>query len=704
MHLIPIIITLAVLQLSFRTVYWSDLEELSSAQNSILNTLQIVAKIHEICIVASLSEIVLHKIRWDLTGKEGVPFGLVTSGYQISSITYLWSWQFWGGIFENDLRRSYSRRIRLFILVTLASVTAVLVGPASAVSIIPRLDVWDVSFPYLGSATTFIPNSTAELWPTSLTSDFIVKPDCYEPEASRHRYCPSVGIPTILGWDPKNWRVNPNITMPISNTGMVRYLASSKINKHYSGITVSSTVSDLMARDLGCAWGESVYHTPVSMNRPIVEEILGEQNPLQKPAVAVSCQMYNVNTLADMRFPNLGQAIRVPSETWNTSAAVSDSTKLSWVDMWPFGSLGTVLVVTVQGNNVKRYRMVVPCVIDARSIPVRMWIDPLKDNSIHDDHPDIVSLSSSPQQKSLLKKARRIHIHPGWAEAVNVRLSGSNQTSLEQLVSTYLSQTDYHPANDKELERRAGLVNNHLDHWAELETTFLGVSLDNLNSHLLEGRNSGDWVVHRYTGPSYPDLISYALSLSLADALARIRSEIRSYYVTPPLAPVLNQNSRIGTVLCTSIIETWFGQGRNMSGPNWTSLKFSVKRFGYGWGLNSTPIKLAAAVLLLNVFICLAHIASVVYGGWTSPLLRTMGEFIALATNSKPTDKLRNTCAGIDKMRTWQKTMSIRQIGDQHLELVFADGSDEEEIGEIPIPNKRYGALQRAGQRLSHVE
>lgn len=75
-HLIPVAITLGILQLSFRTIFWQNIGG-SDNQNSVLDGLQFGAKFHEICIVASLSEMVLHRIHHDLCQGEGVPLGLL---------------------------------------------------------------------------------------------------------------------------------------------------------------------------------------------------------------------------------------------------------------------------------------------------------------------------------------------------------------------------------------------------------------------------------------------------------------------------------------------------------------------------------------------------------------------------------------------------------------------------------------------------
>ena len=123
----------------------------------------------------------------------------------------------------------------------------------------------------------------------------------------------------------------------------------------------------------------------------------------------------------------------------------------------------------------------------------------------------------------------------------------------------------------------------------------------------------------------------------------------------------------------------------------WTILNYNTIRYGYGWGFKSYPIKIASTVLLLNVAICLAHMLSLLHGGWTSSVLKTISEAIAVAMNSRETQKLQNTCAGIGKLSTWKKTVKTREIKNSHIELIFEDGSDEEKIGTALVPGKKYG-------------
>ncbi|KAF4629375.1 hypothetical protein G7Y89_g8771 [Cudoniella acicularis] len=83
LHVPAISMTLGTLSLNFRGVFW---QAPTSYTNTVLNILQFVAKIQESLMLFSLTAIVLHRIRWEVMTRNGVPFGLLSSGLQYSSI------------------------------------------------------------------------------------------------------------------------------------------------------------------------------------------------------------------------------------------------------------------------------------------------------------------------------------------------------------------------------------------------------------------------------------------------------------------------------------------------------------------------------------------------------------------------------------------------------------------------------------------
>ena len=101
---------------------------------------QFGAKVHEMTAQASLAVIVFSYVRYEMLLGQGLPFGALFSGLQISQASYLWSMEFWGSICSKHL--SVKRRIGMGIIVTVAIVLAATVGPSSAILLIPRLEYW----------------------------------------------------------------------------------------------------------------------------------------------------------------------------------------------------------------------------------------------------------------------------------------------------------------------------------------------------------------------------------------------------------------------------------------------------------------------------------------------------------------------------------------------------------------------------------
>ena len=150
-HLVPVGVAMYEIILNWNTYYVGS----TSYSQAFYQTL---AKAHEIMIQASIAAIVLTCIRKELAVGEGIPFGLLFAGLQVSQISYLWSLEFWGS-FRTAALRSYSR-LTLLVLIPVCIILATVCGPASAILLIPRLQFWP------GGHTDIWINAThSELWP-----------------------------------------------------------------------------------------------------------------------------------------------------------------------------------------------------------------------------------------------------------------------------------------------------------------------------------------------------------------------------------------------------------------------------------------------------------------------------------------------------------------------------------------------------------
>jgi hypothetical protein len=131
LHLIPLSSAIAVLVLN-----WSGYFVGSSFTFS--TTLQFVAKLQELLIQASVAEIVLSIVRSQMM--EGyLPLGALSASTQAMHLPYLWSLDLLAAVTSPSF---LGRRKALFVcLVPLSVLLTALVGPSSAVLMIPRAGV-----------------------------------------------------------------------------------------------------------------------------------------------------------------------------------------------------------------------------------------------------------------------------------------------------------------------------------------------------------------------------------------------------------------------------------------------------------------------------------------------------------------------------------------------------------------------------------
>ena len=150
-HIIPLGVALWEIIFNWNTYYVG-----SSIQNQALY--QFGAKLHEMTAQASIAAVVFSYVRYELSLGQGLPFGALFSGLQVSQASYLWSMEFWGSICSTNL--SPRRKISMAATIIIAIFLAATVGPSSAILLIPRLEYWPA-----GSTDIWINATSQELWP-----------------------------------------------------------------------------------------------------------------------------------------------------------------------------------------------------------------------------------------------------------------------------------------------------------------------------------------------------------------------------------------------------------------------------------------------------------------------------------------------------------------------------------------------------------
>ena len=181
-HIPSLVITGGVLTLTFGNVFW---KRPSEDLNVILNSLQFAAQFHATLIVASLSAMLLHYVHHQLVSERGVPIGFIGSVFQLGMIEYLFQKEF------------YSLKIRYVLLFVPASLLIMLTGPASAITMLPRLQFWDVQNLWLGTGDVnirmYMQGNEIDLFPETLNAANL-PPRCFFANASLQSDCPSYGM------------------------------------------------------------------------------------------------------------------------------------------------------------------------------------------------------------------------------------------------------------------------------------------------------------------------------------------------------------------------------------------------------------------------------------------------------------------------------------------------------------------------------
>ena len=634
--------------------------------------MQFLAKLHEILIVISLSDIILHRLQYEMIQRQGIPFGLLASGYQVSSMMYLWGSEFWSAVFNQELRRRYKRTPALVSVILLSMLVAFTVGPSSAIAMIPRATWHQFTPPVATNSMTFFTNST-EIWPTHLVAGS--SRSGHQPDKDRNG--PQATLAVLSRWVPGIARNSPNLTIPVEDSLMVRSLAASDLDAHgLVGCTLASTTRGLVARELSCMW-DILHALDDTIRRPSLKVSHSPRQEMFKPVVAVRCTSYNQSSTEPIYFPNSvfvgssdDRGWKAPTSALNFSAESTKLVHLSWVELPESATksqIGALLKVSIGMNPLRskhepKQVFVLPCTIEAKWLATDVWIDPEFGRSFYDSLADIVG-SNLASQKSLFASGKSINFNKSW-------MIDSLDTPIDA------------DANSQHFER-------YLDD--QLEKSY------NLGSIAQQGRPN-----------HYETVVSYLLNLFLTESLAREGSDtsIMTVQTKKPFYSgnsinLVTANRRTFALLKSGCLNNVLEVGKtigHLEAQPWSQRHYTFSRLGYAWSTDGIPIKLSIIALLVHVLMCLIHISSLLIGGWTASVMGSISAIIALAVNSGPTKDLENACAGIKCSSTWAKIVRVRDVGDSHLKLSFAGAGGPWNDGEmIPaskqvVPGRRYGS------------
>jgi len=108
---------------------------------------------------------------------------------------------------------------------------------------------------------------------------------------------------------------------------------------------------------------------------------------------------------------------------------------------------------------------------------------------------------------------------------------------------------------------------------------------------------------------------------------------------------------------------------------NQLQARIKMERRAFGYKFEGTTIRLAFAFLYLHALLILGHLVAMVAGGfWSSSAWTNLTDLVVLGLGSSPSELLTNAGAGVRHWRTWAFLASVRSVErEQRLELVISD-------------------------------
>ena len=691
-HILPCSVFLFLIPLNFKAMYLGPGFSYRQSNGLFLVLFQIAAKVLEIVCVASLTTVVLHVLRHELM-RDGVPLGFVGSGLYFSQANCFWSPEMLAGALH--CVRSW-KRLRLLMVIIVAGFSALLIAPAAAVLLQPRLQ----NVPAGGTAY-FLPATPNQLWPSEVNGSNELQ-ECFGEYAPQNIVCASAGFESL-----RNYFRNFNSSFNVPSMMMGTYAMSPLVFQSLDGkipqlvssgtlygmtretsILQPNAITAILQESLTADWrdGTKSWSGPrFSAGREYRYANQRLSSVLTtSPVVLTRCApAQNVSAgQADVKFPVATWVDRTVTASQKASSAhwqddpkpfnitilertMSNNLQTEWFDLPTdqFGPVSGGILLHFPGET---SQAVVGCSISASWFSGEATSDSLSSEA-----------AWSFTERSKAGATVRSDLNASSPEADRYRRLITIRESWIQTL------TPFAPCED---------CSTQLERLTILERLFSDVGLTTVFDDMrAQGQSrwngSTETCVLQPPDPAETDadrwnhgdcsngnkhvLVEVILASIFANGLSRYGSR-HAFESTPmnsrddPFHWELKTPPKASDYYA-SLLSNKPPHDAVLPPPadsDYVKLRMRVEVVGYAWYASGFSDYLATTVVVVYMLMALAHTSWVLTKGVTSSSWDTVTELLALALRSPKCDALRGSGAGIERLGTYGRITRLRAIED----------------------------------------
>ena len=691
-HILPTFFSIALITLNLKH-YYIGRALMGVITNDSINfaLLQVAAKVQELLITASLATVIFQIIRNELMYGDGVPLGLLGSGFAFTDISYFWSPDFWCSL---PYKAKLWKKCAVVGTLVMAGFLALTAGPACAVLLIPRLQAWDA-----GGSSFYLNGSYDEIWPSLMTFDSKgSQAYCTSDNATAYGVCPSgdfdalwnhyhsVNVSSFMGAGTKlpyaaNWSGSayfyeigsPKNQIPVQLTlGNIRKEGGAA----QSFLLQSHAATAVQQQQLTIDWYNAAQNVSWTSLQNIARYHYAPSirafTETRVPSVGVQCS--NAQKLVpferSVQFPvdNFSWRHTRGIDVSSLNDSMPDHVRFSWFILpdTSWGDSTTGAILEMPGSPEDGSRVVVGCTVRAS------WVIA---TSVHGDPDYIFSPTAIIGGTDI-----HIKVNESWLDALTPKAPTQG--------------TEYYGFSPNTMEAiilGSGVGQDSLTDSSDTRKTPAEV----WNGQEFEGGGNRTTFLESMVASHFAD----GLSRTRADRAFNTAGEVSTWGLyNYNRIPDYNQ----------SLLEGRRSLIRPDSG-NFTELRVNMTIDGYSFKATETTDFLSIAVLAVHMLIAFGHTMWCLWNLSSSECWDTVTEVITLSQNSQPAfDALKNTAAGVKKFSTFSQKAVVRVTrlpGHEeadHVDLLFEENKGPLDVEMQPQPKRSRSSSQTPMLPMTH--